>query len=103
MKKKLAEIAKLSPFRKLAKWIRAITNHVYFTVKTSDPGSTLREEKWSSLGNHLQNVHQHLKNKVYTICSHGDLPEQITQNGKTYVRDYFTKGTKWLYIYDKWL
>ena len=87
MKKKLAEASKLSSFRKVAKWLRSITNHLYWTVASTIPGSKERREKWSSLKNHMVNVHNHPQNEIFKPCEHGPLPTEFVVEGK------FTSGT----------
>lgn len=92
LKKKLAEISKLSPYRKLSKWIRSITNHLYWTVSTSNPSTVERKERWCSLQNHLQNIHSHPENKTFKECAHEPLPREFMVDGTVHIRDFFTKG-----------
>ena len=93
-KKKLADIAKYSAFRKLSSWIRSITNHLYFVVRKSDANTQLREDMWKSVHNHLQNIHVHPKLKAYPRCSHEEMPARWVDDitGKTMVRNYLVEG-----------
>ena len=92
IKKRLAEVAKLSPFGKLANWIRSITNHFHWTVDTTDPGSQLREEKWKSTLYHIQNQHE-FPGKVYRSCEHDERPARFGgDDGEMLVRDYIIPG-----------
>lgn len=94
LKKKLADIARLSPFRKLGKWVKEITNHVYWSVKATDPLTERRRQLWLTIYNHIQNVHEHPEYPLVPRCAHGDLPERFVdpETGKTLIRYYILQG-----------
>ena len=92
LKKKLAEAAKLSAFRKLALWIRPITSHLHWVVKSSEPSTDVRLAKWKSLTNHMQNIHTH-EDDAYPACEHGPVPaEFVAEDGTEMVRDYLNQS-----------
>ena len=92
LKKKLAEASKFSALRKVAKWLRSITNHLCWTEASTIPGSKKIREKWSSLKNHLVNAHSHPENEIFKHCEYGQLPTEFVVDGKVHIRDWFTKG-----------
>jgi len=93
LKKKLVELGKLSPFRKITKWVRSITNHLYYSVKSTEPSSEERRQQWLSVYNHIQNIHVHPELPLASACHHGELPERfINEEGKNMIRYYIRKG-----------
>lgn len=96
LKKKLLEIAKLSPFRKLAKWVRAITNHLYYTVKSTEAETEDRQQHWLSVWNHIQGIHHHPELPLYPVCEHDDLPARFVdeETGKNMIRYYINPGKR---------
>ena len=84
LKKKLCAVAIKKPYAKLAKWIKAITNHLYWTADSTDAHSELRIAKWLSVENHIANIHDH--DGAYQKCEHGDLSQEEPQ------RDWIDKG-----------
>lgn len=91
IKKKLSEVAKLSPFRKLSHWIKNICNHFHWTVSQTPPESQLRRDMWLSVWNHIQDIHVH-QTETFVSCRHDPLPQQFEVDGVAYVRDYIRPG-----------
>lgn len=69
---KVENLAKLKDCEVIRPWIPAIRNHIYWVAKSSGGQGDLLEAKWTSLLNHIQNVHDH-QNPLYLKCEHGDL------------------------------
>ncbi|XP_006825603.2 uncharacterized protein LOC102807096 [Saccoglossus kowalevskii] len=46
-------------------WIRSVTNHLYWTAaSTPDGNGDLMTDKWTSVGNHIQNIHEGVNMKI---------------------------------------
>ncbi|XP_062393824.1 uncharacterized protein LOC134082194 isoform X2 [Sardina pilchardus] len=54
----------------LKKWLQSIKNHVYWCATSSSTGPE-KVAKWTSLLNHLQNVHVH-EDPIFPKCLHPD-------------------------------
>lgn len=68
LSKKIAKIAQQKECEKLKKWIPAIRNHIYWTAASSKTGPE-RVAKWTSLLNHVQDVHTH-EDPIFPKCLH---------------------------------
>ncbi|KAG1953552.1 hypothetical protein F2P79_010041 [Pimephales promelas] len=68
LSKKLDKLAKNKECGLLKKWRRSIRNHVYWCANSSTSGPE-KVAKWTSLINHLQNVHTH-DNPIFPKCAH---------------------------------
>ncbi|XP_048094635.1 uncharacterized protein LOC125291807 [Alosa alosa] len=67
LSKKIAKITQKKDCEKV-KWIPAIRNHIYWTAASSKTGPE-RVAKWTSLLNHVQNVHTH-EDPIFPKCLH---------------------------------
>lgn len=56
-------------------WLRSIVNHLYWCAGSSGGDGELCLQKWLSLVNHIQNVHEGHSSK-YPKCNHGPLPNK---------------------------
>ncbi|KAF4115269.1 uncharacterized protein LOC131535869 isoform X2 [Onychostoma macrolepis] len=68
LSKKLQKLTKNKDCGLLRKWQRSIRNHVYWCATSSTKGPE-KVAKWTSLVNHLQNVHTH-DNPIFPKCEH---------------------------------
>lgn len=76
LKKKVLALSKLKDCEELANWIRSITNHLYWVAaSTPDADRDLMYQKWQSLSNHIQNVHEGHGDK-FPKCLHRDFTGQ---------------------------
>ncbi|KAM8755816.1 uncharacterized protein AB9X84_009227 [Acanthopagrus schlegelii] len=66
--KKMEKISKDKECQKLQKWMRSITNHIYWTAASSSTGPE-RVAKWTSILNHVRDVHTH-DDPLYPKCLH---------------------------------
>ncbi|XP_060077692.1 uncharacterized protein LOC132557213 [Ylistrum balloti] len=73
LKKKLTAISKDKDCDALTPWIKSISNHLYW-VAASTPSAdpSLMMEKWQSVANHVQNIHEG-HGSLFEKCCHGDL------------------------------
>ncbi|KAH9366118.1 hypothetical protein HPB48_000273 [Haemaphysalis longicornis] len=72
IKKKLLAASKCRGLEELAKWSQATVNHLYWCAMSSDGHPEQILPKWTSLGNHVINVHEH-ESRIFPHCAHGDL------------------------------
>ncbi|XP_067310591.1 uncharacterized protein [Pseudorasbora parva] len=68
LSKKLVLISKNKDCDILKKWLHSIKNHVYWTAASSTSG-TERVAKWTSVLNHIRDVHIH-ENPAFPQCLH---------------------------------
>lgn len=66
--KKLKAIAKTKECEKLKKWLPMIKKQIYWIAASSTSGPE-RTAKWTSVINHLQDIHTH-DDPLYPKCSH---------------------------------
>ncbi|XP_051727731.1 uncharacterized protein LOC127500556 isoform X3 [Ctenopharyngodon idella] len=66
--KKLDAISKKKDCNKIKMWQKSIKNHLYWSASSSSNGEET-VAKWTSLLNHIQNVHVH-KNPLFPQCLH---------------------------------
>jgi len=66
--KKLEAVANKKGCAEVRPWIHSIVNHLYWSASTSDSGEETIA-KWSSVANHIQNVHVH-DNWHFPLCQH---------------------------------
>ena len=66
--KQLDKISKTKDCQKVKKWMRAIRNHVHWTAASSKTGPE-RVAKWTSLLNHVQDIHTH-DDPLFPKCLH---------------------------------
>ncbi|XP_069109654.1 uncharacterized protein [Argopecten irradians] len=76
LKKKVLALSKEKDCGELSSWIRSITNHLYWVAaSTPDGDAEMMMEKWRSLGNHIQNIHEGHGHR-FPKCLHPDLGGQ---------------------------
>lgn len=57
----------------LQPWIRSLCNHLYWVPASTPSGNgQMMLEKWESVVNHVQNIHEH-DGQLYIECPHGPL------------------------------
>ena len=72
-KKKLVALSKEKYCEAIQPWIPSMCNHLYWVPASTPSGnSQLMLEKWESIVNHVQNIHEH-DGQLYTECTHGTL------------------------------
>ena len=62
---------------------QSIVNHMYW-VAISSKTEIEKEEKWTSLTNHIVNIHDHSGNKVFRKCTHEVIEREWLKLGKVY-------------------
>ncbi|XP_039662043.1 uncharacterized protein LOC120562391 isoform X1 [Perca fluviatilis] len=68
LSKKIDKMTKKKGCEKVKRWIPAIRNHVYWTAASSQTGPE-RLAKWTSLLNHVRDVHTH-QDPLFPQCLH---------------------------------
>ncbi|XP_067294166.1 uncharacterized protein [Pseudorasbora parva] len=66
--RKVDAISKKKDCDKIKKWQKSIKNHLYWSASSSSNGEEM-VAKWTSLLNHIQNVHVH-ENPLFPKCLH---------------------------------
>ena len=56
-------------------WIPAITNHLYWSIQSSDGNPEALVERYTSVIHHITNRHEFL-GKYYTKCEHGPYEQE---------------------------
>lgn len=77
LSKKVQKLSKNKDCALLKRWQRSIRNHVYWCATSSTSGPE-KVAKWTSVVNHLQNVHVH-DNSIFPRCEH---PDQVYNDPK---------------------
>lgn len=70
LSKKLEKMSKNKDCEVMKKWLNSVKNHVYWCATSSSTGPE-KIAKWTSLLNHLQNVHEH-EDPLFPKCLHPD-------------------------------
>lgn len=94
LSKKLDQLAEKKDFLVVKKWSPAIKHHMYWSAASSKTGAE-KVAKWTSLVNHIQDVHTH-KDPLFPKCAH---PERVSRDPNK----WFKPGTKPLYEVEKLL
>ncbi|XP_061190950.1 uncharacterized protein LOC133199083 [Saccostrea echinata] len=73
-KKKLLSLSKEKDCEHLREWIKSLENHLYWVPSSApdDEDNELKWEKWTSITNHVQNIHKGNEQR-FQRCEHGDL------------------------------
>jgi len=83
--KKLETIAKLKECELVGRWLRSISNHLYWCAASSaNQSGEVIAAKWLSVLRHVQNIHDG-HSELFPSCSHGELEQQ---------RKWFLPNTK---------
>ncbi|XP_077867910.1 uncharacterized protein LOC100376482 [Saccoglossus kowalevskii] len=76
LQKKMLALSKEKECGILQDWIKSVTNHLYWTAaSTPDGNGDLMMDKWTSVGNHIQNIHEG-HGTFFPRCEHDDLTRQ---------------------------
>ncbi|KAL2096063.1 hypothetical protein ACEWY4_008211 [Coilia grayii] len=92
LSKKVGKVAKEKDCEVVKKWQRGISNHVYWCATSSSSGSE-KVAKWTSLVNHMQDIHTH-DNPLFPQCLH---PVRQSRDRKKWLQP----GSKALYKMEK--
>lgn len=93
LKKKLAAVAIKKHHTVLAKWVKSITNHLYWVVSTTEHETELRRAKWLSILHHIGDVHEFEDpTATYTRCDHPSLSGQTDDCGRPIERQWIKHG-----------
>ncbi|KAJ4921626.1 hypothetical protein JOQ06_023008, partial [Pogonophryne albipinna] len=77
--RKLESLAKQKECDAIKPWIRSVVNHLYWSAVSTESGhGDLVAEKWMSVINHIQNVHEG-HGDLYPSCSHAALETRADQ------------------------
>ncbi|XP_066303883.1 uncharacterized protein [Branchiostoma lanceolatum] len=79
---KLRTKAQKKTCQPLAEWIKAVSNHLWWSAKTSKGNAQLLIEKWTSLLNHIGNQHQWSGNELFHRCAHLPLSREAERKKK---------------------
>lgn len=94
LSKRLDNLAKDKECQVLKKWLAAIKNHMYWSASSSTSGPE-KVAKWTSLLNHIQDVHTH-DDPLYPKCAH---PDKVPRDPNK----WFHPGTVAMYKVEKLL
>ncbi|XP_073710642.1 uncharacterized protein [Misgurnus anguillicaudatus] len=94
LSKKLDKLSQKKECEILKKWLRSIKNHVYWSATSSSTGPE-KVAKWTSLIDHIQNVHTH-DNPLFPKCVH---PDRVSTDPKK----WFEPGSMPLHKVEKML
>ncbi|KAK7879222.1 hypothetical protein WMY93_033994, partial [Mugilogobius chulae] len=94
LSKKLDKLSKDKECQLIKKWSAAIKNHMYWAASSSKTGPE-KVAKWTSLINHIQNVHTH-DDPEFPKCAH---PEKVSRDPSK----WFQPGSLALYKVEKLL
>nr|XP_054588718.1 uncharacterized protein LOC107374218 isoform X2 [Nothobranchius furzeri] len=76
--KKIEELGKRKTTQDVRLWKQSVVNHLYWSASSSSSGQEA-VAKWTSVANHVQNVHSH-DNALFPSCLHAPLDgEQARQ------------------------
>lgn len=78
IKKNLSNIAKKKECGELKLWIKSIVNHFWWCCASADGNVDMLREKWTSILNHIVDVHEWEGNKYFHNCEHGVLEKKRT-------------------------
>ncbi len=85
LSKKLDKLSQRKDCKVLKTWLHSIKNHMYWSVTSSVSGPE-KVAKWTSLLNHIQNVHVH-ENPLFTKCEH---PDRVSRDQKKWLQPGMT-------------
>ncbi len=69
--KKMDALSKGKGLQDVGLWRNSVVNHLYWSASTSTSGEEV-VAKWSSVANHIQNIHSH-ENALFPACLHEPL------------------------------
>ena len=92
LKKKLNTASNSSGNSEIKDWIQGIINNVYWVADSTPNGDgDLMLAKFSSIINHVMNVHRH-ENRLFPKCAHGELPERKWIQPGIFLHVHFLKS-----------
>ncbi|XP_060077949.1 uncharacterized protein LOC132557477 [Ylistrum balloti] len=88
LKKKLVALSKEKECDNLQRWIKSITNHLYWVASsTPDGNGDMMLQKWESIVNHIKNIH-HGHGTLFPVCTHEPLDPSYSK------KKWLKPGTK---------
>ena len=60
----------------LFKWIKCVSNHLWWCSQTCGRNAEALRERWISILDHVVNKHRWKNNKYFKKCAHGRLPRR---------------------------
>ncbi len=85
LSKKLDKLSQRKDCKVLKTWLHSIKNHIYWSATSSVSGPE-KVAKWTSLLNHIQNVHVH-ENPLFPKCEH---PDRVSRDQKKWFQPGMT-------------
>ncbi len=85
LSKKLDKLSQRKDCKVLKTWLHSIKNHMYWSATSSVSGPE-KVAKWTSLLNHIQNVHVH-ENPLFPKCEH---PDRVSRDQKKWLQPGMT-------------
>uniref|UniRef100_A0A9J8A9J5 THAP-type domain-containing protein n=1 Tax=Cyprinus carpio carpio TaxID=630221 RepID=A0A9J8A9J5_CYPCA len=76
--KKMDVLSKGKGLQDVGLWRKSVVNHLYWSATTSTTGEEI-VAKWSSVANHIQNIHSH-ENTLFPSCLHEPLVGDQTRH-----------------------
>uniref|UniRef100_A0A8C2PX67 Uncharacterized protein n=1 Tax=Cyprinus carpio TaxID=7962 RepID=A0A8C2PX67_CYPCA len=76
--KKMDVLSKGKGLEDVGLWRKSVVNHLYWSATTSTTGEEI-VAKWSSVANHIQNIHSH-ENTLFPSCLHEPLVGDQTRH-----------------------
>ena len=93
MGKKLEKGAKAKDCHEIRPWIKSMSNHMYWVAASSGDDGDLKLAKWSSILNHVSNVHEG-HSVEFPRCEHAELLEErqwIKKGNSSYYSFFHTE------------
>ncbi|XP_010781443.1 uncharacterized protein [Notothenia coriiceps] len=81
LSKKLLKVSQNKDCKVLKKWLCSIKNHVYWSATSTTSGPE-KVARWTSVVNHLQNIHVH-DDPLFPKCSH---PERASSHANKWLK-----------------
>lgn len=76
--KKMDVLSKGKGLEDVGLWRKSVVNHLYWSATTSTTGEEV-VANWSSVANHIQNIHSH-ENTLFPSCLHEPLVGDQTRH-----------------------
>ena len=80
--KKLSKKAKKKGNKPLFKWIKCVSNHLWWCSQTCGGNAEALRERWVSILNHVVNKHKWKNNKHFKKCEHGPMSKRKERKTK---------------------
>ena len=90
--KKIDTLSKQRDCSDVSAWKQSINNHIYWCAATTPDGNgEVMQAKWEMLPRHIQNIHTHEDNPLFSECGHGEL------EGDSRDRLWLTPGDEYMH------